>query len=384
MSAGVIVITPPRASDSDFTEEQPPKKASPQRPREAHVGTCQTVDSSCRGLAAPILMTRSEEEICKTRADEDLHDRTAQCRSSLPHNTRQLRLPAGEDQHEDPSDTPEQAPTTKILLRPNHHSSSPSSPRKPSRGPTHRQSATCQLRRRVRPAHQETRMGARFSRRRPKGGRRREKRRPSPDRAGLGFPLKSLLRGWERSKKTPWRRLQGGERRLGDAHRRRCRWPARAGQAFARSLWTTIPMPPARAGPHFHWPAHPRRGDRTNTTPRPPPTSPSDNTDEPDLATTSCRQDAELQDAAVRRSNRHQNLEGRPPPTPTRRRKDRRPEPAPLSAAAVPTRTGARASRRPETQAAPRRVRDPSAPPDAVATRAGGDFFSTNPCCYMN
>lgn len=158
-------------------------------------------------------MTRSEEEICKSRADEDLHDRTAQCRSSLPHNTRQLRLPAGEDQHEDPSDTPEQAPTTKILLRPNHHSSSPSSPRKPSRGPTHRQSATCQLRRRVRPAHQETRMGARFSRRRPKGGRRREKRRPSPDRTGLGFPPKSLLRGWERSKKTPWRRLQGGERR---------------------------------------------------------------------------------------------------------------------------------------------------------------------------
>jgi hypothetical protein len=41
----IDVITPPRASDSNFIKE-PPKKTSPQQPREAHAGLCQTVDPS--------------------------------------------------------------------------------------------------------------------------------------------------------------------------------------------------------------------------------------------------------------------------------------------------------------------------------------------------
>jgi hypothetical protein len=82
LPASVIVITPPRASDSDFTEEWPPRKTSPQWPHEACVGLWHTDDSSHRRLAAPVLTMSSEKEICKTRAEEDHHDRTAR------HNVR--------------------------------------------------------------------------------------------------------------------------------------------------------------------------------------------------------------------------------------------------------------------------------------------------------
>jgi hypothetical protein len=84
LPAGVIVITPTRASDSDFTEERPPKKTSPQQPNETCVGLCQTDDSSHRRLAALILTMSSEEEICKTCAEEDHHDRTAHHMASSP------------------------------------------------------------------------------------------------------------------------------------------------------------------------------------------------------------------------------------------------------------------------------------------------------------
>jgi hypothetical protein len=83
LSASVIVITPPRASDSDFTEERPPRTTSPQQPHEARVGLCQTDDYSHR-LAALILPMSSEEEICTTSAEEDNHDRTARHRASSP------------------------------------------------------------------------------------------------------------------------------------------------------------------------------------------------------------------------------------------------------------------------------------------------------------
>jgi hypothetical protein len=50
----VNIITPSRASDSDFIKNNQ-KRSSPWRPHEAHVGPCQTVDSSRTRLAAPIL-----------------------------------------------------------------------------------------------------------------------------------------------------------------------------------------------------------------------------------------------------------------------------------------------------------------------------------------
>jgi hypothetical protein len=92
LPASVIVITPSRASDFDFTEEQPPRKTSPQQPHEARVGLCQTDDFSHRKLIAPILTISSEEEMCKTRAKEDHHDRTARHRPSSPQVQTQPQL----------------------------------------------------------------------------------------------------------------------------------------------------------------------------------------------------------------------------------------------------------------------------------------------------
>ena len=63
-------------------------------------------------------MKSSGEEICKTRAEEDHHDRTAHRKASLPQPARRSRssdFTTGEDHHEDPSNTPEQEPTTKVF-----------------------------------------------------------------------------------------------------------------------------------------------------------------------------------------------------------------------------------------------------------------------------
>jgi hypothetical protein len=68
----VIIITPPQASDSDFTEKQPSRKTSRQRPHKARIGLWQTDYSSHRRLAAPILAMSFKEEICKTRAEEEI------------------------------------------------------------------------------------------------------------------------------------------------------------------------------------------------------------------------------------------------------------------------------------------------------------------------
>jgi hypothetical protein len=77
----------------DFTEKRPPRKTLPQRPHETRVGLCQTDDSSDRSLAALILTMSSEEEICKTRAEKDHHNRTARHRASSPQvHTPHLRL----------------------------------------------------------------------------------------------------------------------------------------------------------------------------------------------------------------------------------------------------------------------------------------------------
>jgi hypothetical protein len=92
LPADVIVITPPRASDSNFTEERPPRKTLPERPYEARVGLCQTDEFSHRRLVAPILTMSSEEEICKTCTEADHHERTTQHRASSPQVQPQLQL----------------------------------------------------------------------------------------------------------------------------------------------------------------------------------------------------------------------------------------------------------------------------------------------------
>ena len=70
VATGVIIITSPRAIDLGFTEEQAEKRTSPQQPREAHAVLCQTIKPLCRRPTVLILMTSSEEDICKTHADE--------------------------------------------------------------------------------------------------------------------------------------------------------------------------------------------------------------------------------------------------------------------------------------------------------------------------
>jgi hypothetical protein len=62
------------------------------------------------GLTAPILTISSEEEICKTRTEEDNRDQTARHRASSPQVLVFIN-----DQCKGPSDTPEQEPTSKII-----------------------------------------------------------------------------------------------------------------------------------------------------------------------------------------------------------------------------------------------------------------------------
>jgi hypothetical protein len=49
-------------------------------------------------------------------------------------NHRSSDFAAGDNQSEDPSDTPEQEPTTEVIVATNHHSTAPSLPRKPPHG----------------------------------------------------------------------------------------------------------------------------------------------------------------------------------------------------------------------------------------------------------
>jgi hypothetical protein len=63
LSVGVIIITLPRASDSDFTEERAPRKTPLHQPHEACISLCQIDGSSHRRLTTPILTMSSEEEI---------------------------------------------------------------------------------------------------------------------------------------------------------------------------------------------------------------------------------------------------------------------------------------------------------------------------------
>jgi hypothetical protein len=59
---------------------------------------------------APILKMSSEEDICKTRAEENHHNRTARHRASWPQvRNRSSDFTAGVDQRESSSDTPEQS-----------------------------------------------------------------------------------------------------------------------------------------------------------------------------------------------------------------------------------------------------------------------------------
>jgi hypothetical protein len=71
----IIVITPLRASDSDFTEETTTKDDFSKRPHDAHASPCLTDDPSRRRLAAPISKLSSEEEMGRTHADEGLRYR---------------------------------------------------------------------------------------------------------------------------------------------------------------------------------------------------------------------------------------------------------------------------------------------------------------------
>jgi hypothetical protein len=88
-------------------------------------------------LAAPILKMSSKEDICKTRAEENHHNRIARHRASSPQvRNHSSDFTAGVDQRESSSDTPEQSRLPKSLPRPNHHSSPLSLPRKPPCGNT--------------------------------------------------------------------------------------------------------------------------------------------------------------------------------------------------------------------------------------------------------
>jgi hypothetical protein len=81
----VLASSSPLFSDSDLTEERPPRKIWPQRPREATHRPMPNIDSSRRRLADQILKT-SSEEMCRTSA-KDLHDQSTPRRSSLPLKT---------------------------------------------------------------------------------------------------------------------------------------------------------------------------------------------------------------------------------------------------------------------------------------------------------
>jgi hypothetical protein len=111
---GIIVITPPRARDTDFTKETTTKRDSSKWPHEVHFAMCQTDDPSHpshRRLVALILKRSSEEEMCRTRVDEVLrHRATTQCRSSssLAAQGSSSNFTTEGDQHEDKSDTPQQ------------------------------------------------------------------------------------------------------------------------------------------------------------------------------------------------------------------------------------------------------------------------------------
>jgi hypothetical protein len=105
--------------------------------------------------------------------------------------------------------------------------------------------------------------------------------RPSPDPIGSKLSPEKLAPRWTKSKNTPQQRLQEEN----DDHRRRHRWPAKAGLSFRPELLdnhlTQIgqsqPMPPLNRTP--------RHGDCPNTTSGPPPTSRS-RFGRPDPATT--------------------------------------------------------------------------------------------------
>jgi hypothetical protein len=85
--------SPPRASDSDFTEERPPRKTLQYRPRKAHVGLSQIDDHSRGRLSGPILTTSFEDGICKANTYEDHHEQTTRSRASSPQG--QPPPPAG-------------------------------------------------------------------------------------------------------------------------------------------------------------------------------------------------------------------------------------------------------------------------------------------------
>jgi hypothetical protein len=54
-------------------------------------------------LAAPILMKRFKEEMCKTHIEEDHHDQTTHHRASLPQQSRRSSDFTAGGQHEGPS-----------------------------------------------------------------------------------------------------------------------------------------------------------------------------------------------------------------------------------------------------------------------------------------
>jgi hypothetical protein len=141
-------------------------------------------------IMAQIMTMSSEEEICKTRAEGDHHNRTARPRASSPQvqPQPQLRLHSREDQHKGHGTRRNKNRLPKSLLRPNQHSSAPSLPCKPPRrnptslsiSDTHRRPGTCQSRRRARPAHGKRERGQRSSRQRPKEGNDVETPPPDP------------------------------------------------------------------------------------------------------------------------------------------------------------------------------------------------------------
>jgi hypothetical protein len=188
----------------------------------------------------------SEEEICKTRAEQNHHDWTTRHRASSPQiqPQPQLRLHSRGRPTPRPSDTSEQEPTTTVIAA-----------TKPSlisivvaAQATTRNLASPASRPQclVRPAHQVTWKRARSSRRRrhPKEGKRRQHdaRRPTQ---GLGFHLKSFPRDGQSRRRLCSGAIKKKTMPIGAATAGR----PRPGWAFARSFWTTTSRKPAGASP---------------------------------------------------------------------------------------------------------------------------------------
>jgi hypothetical protein len=116
-------------------------------------------------LAAPILMKRFEEEMCKAHIEEDHHDQTTNHWASLSQQSRRSSDFIAGGQRKGPSNTLEQKPTAKVI-----GATKPSlisiviAAQATTRKTSHHESANYQPQCHVHPAQHATWEGARSSR----------------------------------------------------------------------------------------------------------------------------------------------------------------------------------------------------------------------------